>query len=175
MDARINPFTPGAGSQPPELAGRSSVLNTAATTLARIGKRRHSRSVLLYGLRGVGKTVLLNRIRKLADEAGYYSAPLEAPEERRLADLLAPPLRRLILQLDMGEGAKQKVRRALGALRAFASVFDVKIGDVAIQVKPPLGVADSGTLDSDIVDLLVAVGEAAAEPMRWRRPRARLL
>jgi len=163
MDPLFNPFTPGAGSQPPELVGRSSVLSAATTALARIKKRRHSRSILLYGLRGVGKTVLLNRIRKLADEAGYHTAPLEAPEERRLAELLAPPLRRLILQLDIGEGAKEKVRQALSALRAFASVFDVKIGDVGIGVKPAPGIADSGALDSDLGDLLAAVGEAAAE------------
>jgi hypothetical protein len=115
------------------------------------------------GLRGVGKTVLLNRIQAQADGAGYYSTLLEAPEERRLAGLLAPALRKILLRLDMGEGVKNKVREALAALRSFAATFKVTIGDIAIGIAPRPGVADSGALDSDVTDLLVAVGEAAVE------------
>lgn len=163
MDPSRNPFTPGAGSQPPELTGRSSILDRAKTTLARARARRHDRSALLVGLRGVGKTVLLNRIQAEAEAAGFHTAMLEAPEGRKLAELIAAPLRQLLLKLDMIEGAKDKAKRALAALRAFASAFEVKIGDVGVGVKPNDGVADSGVLEADLIDLLVSVGEAAAE------------
>jgi AAA ATPase domain len=118
---------------------------------------------LLVGLRGVGKTVLLNRIQAKADENRYQTAMLETPEERRIAELLAPALRRILLKLDLGEGTKQKLKDALAALRAFASTFKVTIGDVGVGISDRAGVADSGALDHDITDLLVAVGEAAAE------------
>lgn len=163
MDRAQNPFSPGAGTQPPELTGRSSILARSQTILQRIRDGRHDRSSILFGLRGVGKTVLLNRIQKLAEDRGYHSALLEAPEEKPLAELLAPPLRRLLLKLDLAEGAKDKLRKALGALRAFAGVFEVKIGDIGVGIRSERGVADSGTLESDVTDLLVAVGEAAAE------------
>jgi hypothetical protein len=163
MDKAKNPFSPGAGTQPPELTGRSAILGRSQTVLQRIRNGRHDRSSILFGLRGVGKTVLLNRIQKLADDHGYHSALLEAPEEKRLAELLAPPLRRLLLKLDLVAGTKDKLRKALGALRAFAGAFEVKIGDVGVGIRPELGVADSGTLEADVTDLLVAVGEAAAE------------
>lgn len=163
MDPARNPFAPGAGSQPPELVGRGDVLDRAKTTLTRVRNRRHARSALLYGLRGVGKTVLLNRILKMADDEGYETALLEAPEEKRLAELLAPPLRQLLLRIDLKEGAKHKLRKALGALQSFASKFEVKIGDVGVGMKPPAGTADSGILSNDLIDLLVAVGEAAEE------------
>jgi AAA ATPase domain len=163
MDAARNPFSPGAGTQPPELTGRSAILERARVTLERVAARRHDRSVLLVGLRGVGKTVLLNRIQGMADEAGFESVMLEAPEERPLPQILVPALRRVLLRLDLGEGVKSKLREALAALRSFAATFDVKIGDVGVGVKERPGVADSGALDSDVADLLVAVGEAAAE------------
>ncbi len=163
MDPRRNPFTPGAGSQPPELTGKYSILNRPKTTLARAKARRHDRSALLVGLRGVGKTVLLNRIQAEAEAEGFHTAMLEAPEGRRLAELIAPPLRQLLLRLDMIEGAKDKAKRALAALRAFASAFEVRIGDIGVGVKSSAGVADSGVLEADLIDLLVAVGEAAAE------------
>jgi type II secretory pathway predicted ATPase ExeA len=158
-----NPFTPGAGTQPPELTGRTHILQRAETTLERIKARRHDRSSLLVGLRGVGKTVLLNRIYAEAEAKGFHAIILEAPEGRALADLIAGPMRQALLRLDLGEGLKDKVRRGLAILRAFASTFEVTIGDVGVGVKPAPGSADSGLLESDVTDLLVAVGEAAAE------------
>ncbi len=163
MDASKNPFSPGAGTQPPELTGRSAILDRAKVILDRVRQRRSARSYLLVGLRGVGKTVLLNRIQAKAETAGYHSVILEAIEERRLADLVAPELRKVLLRLDRGEGVKNKLHEAMAALRSFAATFKVTIGDVGIGIEPHPGVADSGTLDSDITDLLVAVGEAAAE------------
>jgi hypothetical protein len=163
MDRVRNPFSPGAGTQPPELSGRSAILDDAAVTLARLKSGRHDRSSLLIGLRGVGKTVLLNRIQIAAEAEGYLPVSLEAPEERKLAELLVPPLRGLLLRLDRTQGRKEKLRRALSALASFAARFNVTIGDVGIGLTEGLGLADSGILDNDVVELLVSVGEAAAE------------
>ena len=98
MDALRNPFSPGAGSQPPELAGRTEVLATIRTALARVKAGAFSRSSILVGLRGVGKTVLLNRARELAEEHGYLSIFVEAHEEKSLPILLAPQLRKVLLK-----------------------------------------------------------------------------
>ena len=163
MDLASNPFAPGAGTQPPELRGRDKVLSRVGVTLERIKGRRPDRSCLLIGLRGVGKTVLLNRIDEAARTSGFYTELLEAPEDKPLAELLLPAVRRILLRLDRVEGAKVKLREALGALQAFAAAFRVKIGDIGVGIVPPPGVADSGDLSSDVRDLLVAVGEAAAE------------
>lgn len=94
MDRRRNPFAPGAGTRPPELAGRSEIIENARVALARVGLGRAARSQMLLGLRGVGKTVLLNEIGRIAEEEGYRTIELEAPENRRLAEMLVPPLRR---------------------------------------------------------------------------------
>jgi len=163
MNPSKNPFSPGAGTQPPELTGRSEILQRSQTTLERVRLRRADRSCMLVGLRGVGKTVLLNRIYQEADGGGFKAVILEAPEDKALAELLAPALRRILLQLDTGAGAREKLHAAFGALRAFASTFKVSIGDIGIGIEPARGMADSGALDNDVTDLLVAVGEAAAE------------
>lgn len=162
MDPTRNPFTPSAGRQPPELAGRDAVLERALVTLKRVKSGKHDRSALLIGLRGVGKTVLLNRVFELAEREGYQTAYLEAPEDKPLAEILVPLLRQILLRLDLRKGAADKVQKAIGALRAFASVFEIRIGDIGVGIKSP-GTADSGTLEADVTDLLVALGEAASE------------
>lgn len=165
MDPISNPFAPGAGSPPPELAGREAILNQAEVALARIARRRSAKSLMIVGLRGVGKTVLLNRIQALAEEQGYYAELLEAPENKSLAALLAPALRSLILKLDRGEQVSHAARRAFRALRSFAKVVKVKYADIEISLdgETEPGVADSGDLEVDVPDLLEAVGEAARE------------
>ena len=165
MDALTNPFAPGAGSPPPELAGRSAILNQAEVTLGRVQRGRAAKSVLIVGLRGVGKTVLLNRIRAVADEQGYVAEMLEAPENRSLAALLIPALRSLILKLDRGERAGAAVKKALRVLRSWVRIVKIKYHDVEIgldgEVEP--GLADSGDIEADVPDMLVSLGEAARE------------
>jgi Cdc6-like AAA superfamily ATPase len=163
MDAGKNPFAPGAGTQPPELTGRDENLNRAGVILDRVKAGRSERSSMLIGLRGVGKTVLLNRMQRMAEERGFQTALIEAPEGRSLAELLAPPLRQILLRLDLTQNTKEKLRKARTALQSFASTFKVNIGEIGIEVSAPSGTADSGVLERDITDLLVAVGEAAAE------------
>ena len=165
MDPRRNPFSPGAGTPPPELAGRDELIERAAIALDRIRDGRAARSIVLYGLRGVGKTVLLNRIRLEAEARGFLCISIETPEERSLPAILVPALRSALIKLSKGEAMKSGLRRAFAALSGFAKALKVKYGDIEVSMDnlPELGLADSGDLDSDLADLLSAVGTAAKE------------
>ncbi len=111
MDRIKNPFSPGAGNRPPELAGRDDILAQAQLALARIKAGKSERSPLMIGLRGVGKTVLLVEIRKKAEAAGYKTMMVEAQEEVPLRKLLLPGMRKLILSLDRGKALGEKRKR----------------------------------------------------------------
>ncbi|MDE2796351.1 MAG: AAA family ATPase [Gemmatimonadota bacterium] len=161
MDPVANPFAPGAGSRPPALAGRDELLEAASIALRRIQAGRHAKSMMLLGLRGVGKTVLLARIGELAESLGYLTAVIEAPEERRLAGLLVPKLRRILYRISSREKARVLGNHALGALRNFASAFKVSHAEFEVGVMPEPGLAASGDLETDLTDLLIAIGEAA--------------
>lgn len=165
MEPRRNPYSPGAGTPPPELAGRDDLIERAAVALDRIRSGKSARSFVLYGLRGVGKTVLLNRIRLDAEERGLIGTKIEAPEDRSLPALLAPALRSTLLRLDRGEAMRAKAGRAMRALAGFAKALKLKYQDLelGLDVDPQKGLADSGDLDSDLTALLTAVGAAAAE------------
>lgn len=165
MDPRLNPYAPGAGTPPPELAGRDEVIERAAVALDRIRAGRAARSVILHGLRGVGKTVLLNRIRLDAEARGFASVRIEAPEGRSLPSLLAPALRAALFRLSRMEATKAGLGRAMKALAGFASALKVKYQDieVGLDLEGERGLADSGDLDTDLTDLMAAVGDAAAE------------
>jgi hypothetical protein len=165
MDPRTNPYAPGAGTPPPELAGRDEAIEKAAVALDRIRAGRAAKSLIFYGLRGVGKTVLLNHIRKDAEARGIVAVSMEAPEERSFPALLAPSLRSALIRLDRMEALKEGARKARRALAGFVSSLKFKYQDIEMQVDvdPEKGLADSGDLDNDLGDLLTAVGEAAAE------------
>jgi hypothetical protein len=142
------------------LAGREEIIAAAEIALGRIRASRPEKSQMLLGLRGVGKTVLLNRISDMAEEAGYHVVMLEALQGQRLAEYLAPALKSTLLRLNRAEKAKEYVSRAVGALRGFASAFKVSIGEIEIGVgEPPI--ADSGNLEVDLPALLLTVGQAA--------------
>jgi AAA ATPase domain len=163
MDRIGNPFEPGAGTEPPELVGRRPVVEEARIALARIKAGRFEKSIILIGLRGVGKTVLLNRIQLMAKEAGYHSEFIESPEKDRLPELLVPALRRILLSFDTKEQISTAGRAAWHALKAFAKGFKVKVGDVEVgmDLDHSRGIADSGMLERDLTDLIVSIGEAA--------------
>jgi hypothetical protein len=161
VDPVLNPFAPGAGSQPPELAGRDEIISAAEIALQRVLVGRHDKSQMLLGLRGTGKTVLLNTIEQLAESHNHVTSFIEAPEGRSLADLLYPKIHQALRKLSMIKSAKAKAHTAMRALRSFASVFKVSVGDVSLSVDPEEGVADSGSLENDLCDLLVRVGETA--------------
>ena len=165
MDPLLNPFSPGAGSPPPELAGRDDLLMQARVTLGRIKAGRYEQSLMLVGLRGVGKTVLLNRVRELATEAGYGVAMIEATESRSLPELLLPALRQILYRLDGMAGVSDKVKRSLRVLRSFVGAIKLKVGEleVGLDIDPEKGTADSGDLEADLAELFVALGEAAKD------------
>jgi hypothetical protein len=165
VDPIKNPFSPGAGSPPPELVGRDPVLTQARILLGRVAAGRPEKSLLLTGLRGVGKTVLLNEIERMALANGYRTIAIEATEDKRLAALLVPYLRKLLFELNRLAGAGNKAKRALGVLRSFIGSIKVSIDDVNIglDIEPERGAADSGDLDIDLADVFVAVAEAAQE------------
>ena len=165
MDKIRNPFSPGAGSPPPELAGRDSILEQARVLLGRVLAKRPEKSLLLTGLRGVGKTVLLNEIERMAQASGYRTILIEAHEGKSLAVLLAPQLRRLLFDLDRIAGAGDKVRRGIAVLKSFIGGVKIKVGeiDISLDIEPEPGTADSGDLETDLPSLFMAVGEAAQE------------
>jgi len=165
MDPFHNPFAPGAGSPPPELAGRGPLLEQATLTLARVKAGRPARSMLLIGLRGVGKTVLLNRIRELAEANGFHTVSVEAHENKTLPALLLPPLRQLLFALDRMANVSEKAKRGLRVLKSFLNGVKLSIGDieVGIDVDPEIGTADSGDLEADLAALFLAIGDAAAD------------
>jgi hypothetical protein len=165
MDPIKNPFAPGAGSPPPELAGRQPILEKARIMFERLKAGRSEKSFLLVGLRGVGKTVLLNEIHRLAEQSGYKSIFIEAHEKKSLAALLLPPLRQLLFQLDRMENLSEKVKRGFRVLKSFIESVKLKYQDIemSLDIDPEMGAADSGDLASDLTTLLEAIAEAAVE------------
>ncbi|MDQ3494576.1 MAG: ATP-binding protein [Pseudomonadota bacterium] len=163
MDEYRNPFNPGAGVSPPELAGRAEVMQQAVTALERTKRGRHAKSLMVLGLRGVGKTVLLNEIAKQAVAAGYLTEMVEARDGDDLRQMLLQALRRVLLTLDRGEQAVEAVKKGLRVLRSFLGSITVTAGgvDISLGVDPEVGQADSGYLEADVTDLLLATGRAA--------------
>jgi hypothetical protein len=163
MDPIKNPYSPGAGSPPPELAGRDKVREQAHIAMARIQIGNPAKSVLMVGLRGVGKTVLLDKIRRDADARGMQTISMEAPEGRSVPALLAPQLRIALLRLSRIEHAKAVAEKGLRALAGFAKALKFKFGDieVGIDFDPEPGLADNGDLQGDLTALLEQVGNAA--------------
>lgn len=118
---------------------------------------------MLVGLRGVGKTVLLNKVEEIAQSSGYIAAFVETPETKALPELLIPSLRKILLRLDAKEKVNETVKRGLMILKSFASAVKVSIGEIelGLDIEPEKGTADSGDLENDLPDLFEAVGLAA--------------
>jgi hypothetical protein len=165
VDPVANPFAPGAGAPPPELAGRDPIIEKASVALRRLAQGSFGRSMILTGLRGVGKTALLNKIRQDAEARGYVAIRLEAAEGRSLPSLVAPGLRTALLKLDHMKAASEGAKRALRVLASFVGAMKLTYRDVELKmdVAPEPGVGDAPRLDDGLAQLLVAVGEAARE------------
>jgi hypothetical protein len=165
MDSVRNPYSPGAGSPPPELAGRDLLREQLRVALARILHGKPAKSVLMVGLRGVGKTVLLDQVRKDAEAVGIYALRIEAPENKSLPAILAPQLRQGLLRLSKIEAAKDTAQRALRALAGFAKALKVTYKDIEVGLDfgPEPGLADNGDLEVDLTSLLEQVGIAAKD------------
>ncbi len=163
MDAVLNPFSPGAGSPPPELVGREELRELVRVAVERIRLGRPNKSLLMVGLRGVGKTVLLDRMRDDAEASGIQTMRIEAPEGRSLPALLAPQIRQALQRLSQNEQAREFGHRALRALAGFARALKVKFADIEVgfDFEPEAGLADNGDLEHDLQALLETVGAAA--------------
>ncbi len=164
MDPVRNPYAPGAGTRPPALAGRDDLIRRIDIALQRIRDGKPAKSMLLVGLRGVGKTVLLDRTWQNARNDGMTAFMIEAPEDRSLPGILAPQLRQALLSLSKNERAKSAAQKALSALTGFAQSLKVKYQDIEVGFDFPAeaGLADNGDLEHDLGALLEAAGQAAA-------------
>jgi hypothetical protein len=160
MDELRNPFRPGAGTQPPALLGRDDLIDHFAVTARRAVAGRPGKSLIPIGLRGVGKTVLLNRFAEIAEQEGLSVGFIEAPETDDFRSLLVHRLRKILLAYDRGSPSA-KVLRALRVLKTF-SLQTSDGTQLSIDVDTLAGEADSGNLIDDVTDVLVAAGEAAA-------------
>jgi hypothetical protein len=163
MDPVLNPYSPGAGTPPPELAGRDELREQVRIAIERVRRGLPTKSVLMVGLRGVGKTVLLDRLRDDAEAQGVQTLRIEAPEGRSLPALLAPQLRQALLRLSRQQNAKELATRGLRALAGFAKSLKVKYDDIEVgfDFDPEPGLADNGDLEHDLQALLETVGSAA--------------
>ena len=163
MDPITNPFAPGAGTPPPELAGRDDLRETVRIALERVRRGLATKSVLMVGLRGVGKTVLLDRMRDDAEAQGIQTLRIEAPENRSLPAILAPQLRQALLRLSRNAKAKALAQRALRGLAGFAKGLKLKYADIEVgfDFDPEPGLADNGDLEHDLQALLEVAGAAA--------------
>lgn len=167
MDSLYNPFSPGAGTPPPELAGRKFILQQSLIALKRIKLGRTEKSILLVGLRGTGKTVLLHQIAQLAKKEHYQIIEAEAHEKKSLAEILVPELRRVLFTLDAGKMLSAKVKKAFRVMKSFVShiKLSLKINEIdfGIDIEAERGVADSGDLEIDLTQVFLALGEAAQD------------
>jgi AAA ATPase domain len=165
MDPRTNPFVPGAGVRPPEFAGREGLIDSAAIAFDRIKSGFYANSFLLLGLRGVGKTVLLNALHNDAKSKGFETIRIEVPDGAggHLARYLVPNLNVMLQRLDRMKAAGDRLRRAAALLRNFAAIFQVKYEGISMGATPATPDAGSGFLDADLPELVAAVATAAAE------------
>ncbi|MDE0141607.1 MAG: ATP-binding protein [Caldilineaceae bacterium] len=163
MDPIRNPYAPGAGTRPPAMVGRDELREAARIALERIRLGRPSKSIVMVGLRGVGKTVLLDQIAEDAEASGLIALRIEASEQRSLPSMIAPQLRSALIRLSNREAVQAPAQRALRALAGFASSLKVKYQDIEVgfDADPEPGLADNGDLGTDLQDLFEAVGVAA--------------
>ena len=167
MDPIRNPYAPGAGQRPPELAGRDDQLRAFSVVLERIARSKPERSIVLTGLRGVGKTVLLNALRSAAVRAHWGTGKLEARPDQRLRRPISAALHTAVREL--GHPKSADVDYVLGVIRAFAQREPggtARLRDrwnPGIDVAAVTGRADSGDIEIDLVELLTDVGGLAAD------------
>jgi hypothetical protein len=162
MDPLKNPYTPGAGTRPRALTGRQEEINLVVQLLERVATGYVEKSMLIVGLRGVGKTVLLNAFADIAEQRGFHTAHTEVNESTDLPKTMARLVRKVLLGIGIWTKTKKSLVRALGVLKSFS----IKIPDgpeLGLDVEALIGHADSGDLAEDLSDLLVEVGETAKQ------------
>ncbi|MEO1689613.1 MAG: AAA family ATPase, partial [Pseudomonadota bacterium] len=157
-----NPYAPGAGSPPPDLAGRDELLASAETEMQRAAAGRFAKGVVFHGLRGVGKTVLLNTIRRRAEASGYAVISLEVPQKRSFLSALLPAIRKTLIRLSTLESLRARYGKARKFLNGLINSVKLRYDDVEVAVDLEAGTLDvTGDLETDLGDLLCEVGRAA--------------
>jgi hypothetical protein len=164
MRAQDNPYTPNAGARPPALVGRDAELEAFNVLLARLLRGHAEQSMLITGLRGVGKTVLLTKFEEMAREAGWTTVESEITKNSDFGSRIANLARRALLQVAPRALWQGRATRAAAVLRSFQlTAGSDGIVTAGFDVAAAEGLADSGRLDEDLTDLFVAIGEAAQE------------
>jgi hypothetical protein len=158
MRSDHNPYNPGAGVPPPELAGRDDLIEHARVAIVRARGWRQARSAIMLGLRGVGKTVLLNALEAIAEENHCQTALIEIDPDKTLAQQLAPQLQHILHRLDRVKKTGADLQKAFAALRGFASMFKASVGDIDFSLG---GAPATGDLAIDLTDLFLAIADAA--------------
>jgi len=168
VDPVRNPYAPGAGQRPPELAGRDRQLQQFEVTLERVAAGRPERSMVLSGLRGVGKTVLLNALRGLAVQRAWGTGKLEARPDQSLRLPLAQAVHAAVRELAHRHRDPDRVEAVTGVMKAFA--LRTRLEDrKGVRWQPPTDVratrgrADSGDLELDLVELFTDVAGLAGD------------
>lgn len=163
MDRLRNPFTPGAGALPPELAGRSTIIEDGRVLAGRTLLGRYEKSLLLIGLRGAGKTVLLKYLAENARNAGVVPVVIEVRNAESDFEELALRVKEALCTIDFTSRVKGSVNRAFSILRNFVKTFSLNIGDFGIEIETASGVASSGKMELDLSEVLLACARAAKE------------
>lgn len=164
MDPRENPYTPNAGARPPVLVGRDDQLATFDVLLARLRRGHTEQSMIITGLRGVGKTVLLGEFRAKAEEQGWAAAEAEITKQVEFGHRMAQLARRALLQIAPKARWKERARRAAGILKSFTLTVNPDGSlSAGLDVEAVQGVGDSGNLAEDVTDLFIALGESAQD------------
>ena len=166
MDRLRNPFTPGAGALPPELAGRAKVIDDGRVLAGRTLLGRYEKSLLLIGLRGVGKTVLLKHLAENARREGVVPIIVEARNTEGDFEELALRVKDALGVLDFASGVKTAVNHAFSVLRNFVKTFSINIGEFGMSVETAHGIAASGKMEFDLSEVLLACARAAKESRR---------
>lgn len=161
MDPVLNPYAAGAGTKPPELAGRDQLIFKADIALGRIVSSRFAKSLVLTGLRGVGKTVLLNHFRAMALQKGLTDVRIEATEGQSLPSLLAEPLHSALLKLDRMRAADETLMGAVNALKTLVGSVNISFQDVDLRLGLPPNQA--GSLSRNLISVFQEIGKAAQE------------
>jgi hypothetical protein len=164
VDRSLNPYTPNAGAPPRFLAGRRAEVDDFRTLLKRLTRGYTEQSLIVTGLRGVGKTVLLGEYRRIAEDEGWVAVEAEVSKATRFAPQIANLSRRALLSVSPRARWDARARKAAGVLKSFSLTVQPDGSLTAgLDVDPAWGHADTGSLNDDLADVFEAVGEAAQE------------
>ena len=159
-----NPYTPGAGVMPTYLAGRDDVLDNAKKSILSIASGYQAQPVVYYGLRGVGKTVLLNAIEDFADEQNFLYKHIEVKETSNFVQAISIACSVFAKSLSLKEAVKEKAEKLLAVIQSFIVRWNPESRDISIEMKNrpnELSIAGTGDLSNDITELLVTLGRYA--------------